>query len=41
MTSPANRECVLQIRIRLPALRRHAAARDPDTGKSALAVAAG
>lgn len=41
MGSPAERERVRRLRIRLAALRRHAAARDPATGKSSLAVAAG
>ena len=41
MGSPADRERVRRLRIRLAALRRHAAARDPTTGKSTLAVAAG
>ena len=41
MGSPASREHVRRMRIRLAALRRHEAARDPATGKSALAVAAG
>jgi len=41
MSSPAEREGVRRLRIRLAALRRHAAARDPLTGKSELAVAAG
>ncbi len=38
---PRRREHVRRMRIRLAALRRHAAARDPLTGKSSLAVAAG
>ena len=41
MGSPADREHLRRLRIRLAALRRHKAARDPVTGKSALAVAAG
>ena len=41
MSSPAERERVRRLRIRLAALRRHAAARDPSTGKSTIAVAAG
>lgn len=41
MGSPADRERLRRLRIRLAALRRHAAARDPATGKSALAIAAG
>lgn len=41
MSSPNSREHVRRLRIRLAALRRHEAARDPTTGKSALAVAAG
>ena len=41
MSSPASREKVRRLRIRLAALRRHQAARDPLTGKSTLAVAAG
>ena len=41
MGSPASREHVRRLRIRLAALRRQEAARDPTTGKSALAVAAG
>ena len=41
MGSPAERERVRRLRIRLAALRRHEAARDPATGKSTLAVAAG
>jgi hypothetical protein len=39
-SSPENREHVRRLRIRLAALKRHAAARGPD-GKSELAVAAG
>ena len=38
---PGRREHIRRMRIRLAALRRHAAARDPLTGKSSLAVAAG
>ena len=38
--TPADREHVRRLRIRLAALRRHKAARGPD-GKSQLAVAAG
>ncbi len=38
---PGRREHIRRMRIRLAALRRHAAARDPVTGKSSLAVAAG
>ncbi len=41
MSSPDSREHIRRLRIRLAALRRHADARDPFTGKSALAVAAG
>ena len=41
MASRAHREHVRRMRIRLAALRRHQAARDPLTGKSSLAVAAG
>ena len=41
MGSPEERERVRRMRIRLAALRRHAYAHDPVTGKSALAVAAG
>ena len=41
MGSPADRERVRRLRIRLAALRRHEAARDPATGKSMLAVEAG
>ncbi len=41
MDGPALREHIRRMRIRLAALRRHAAARDPVTGKSSLAVAAG
>ena len=41
MSSPAERERVRRLRIRLAALQRHAAARDSRTGKSTLAVAAG
>ena len=40
MSSPAEREHTRKLRIRLAALKRHAAARGPD-GKSKLAVAAG
>ena len=40
MGSPVDRERVRRLRIRLAALRRHAAARGPD-GRSELAVAAG
>ena len=40
MATPPDRERVRRMRIRLAALRRHAAAREPD-GKSELAVAAG
>ncbi len=38
---PGRREHIRRMRIRLAALRRHAAARDPLTGKSSLAVLAG
>ena len=41
MSSSASRERVRRMRIKLAALRRHEAARDPTTGKSVLAVAAG
>ena len=41
MSSATERERVRRLRIRLAALRRHEAARDPITGKSDLAVAAG
>ncbi len=41
MSSSASREHVRRMRIKLAALRRHEAARDPATGKSTLAVAAG
>ena len=41
MATPADRERVRRMRIRLAALRRHAAAKDPNTGKSELAVLAG
>ena len=41
MATPSDRERVRRMRIRLAALRRHAAARDPFTGKSELAVTAG
>ena len=41
MGSPASREHVRRMRIKLAAIRRHEAARDPATGKSTLAVAAG
>jgi len=41
MSSPSDREHIRRMRIRLSALRRHEAARDPTTGKSILAVAAG
>ncbi len=41
MATPADREHVRRMRIRLAALKRHAAARNQNTGKSALAVAAG
>ena len=37
----SKREHIRRMRIRLAALRRHAAARDPSTGRSLLAVAAG
>ena len=39
--TPEQREHVRRLKIRLSALRRHAAARDPVTGKSMLAVSAG
>ncbi len=39
--SPSRREHIRRMRIRLAALRRHETARDPETGKSSLAVAAG
>lgn len=38
---PGRREHIRRMRIRLAALRRHETARDPETGKSSLAVAAG
>ena len=41
MSTPESREHVRRMRIRLAALRRHEAARDPHSGKSTLAVAAG
>lgn len=41
MTASEEREHVRRLRIRAAALRRHAQARDPLTGKSELAVAAG
>ena len=41
MATPSDRERVRRMRIRLAALRRHAAARDQFTGKSELAVTAG
>ena len=41
VSSPDNRERRRRLRIKLAALRRHQAARDPLTGKSSLAVAAG
>lgn len=40
-TGPAERERIRRMRIRLAALKRHAAARDPLTGKSTLAMDAG
>ena len=40
MSTPTERDHVRRMKIRLAALRRHAAARGPD-GKSELAVAAG
>ena len=40
MGTPADRERVRRMRIRLAALKRHAAAKGPD-GKSELAVSAG
>ena len=40
-TGRAARERIRRMRIRLAALKRHAAARDPATGKSRLAVDAG
>ncbi len=41
VTPKQSREHVRRLRIRKAALERHKAARDPATGKSALAVAAG
>jgi len=41
MSRAAERDRVRRLRIRLAALRRHEAARNPITGKSDLAVAAG
>lgn len=41
MPCPEEREHVRRLRIRLAALRRHQEVRDPATGKSELAVAAG
>ena len=41
MGTSCDRERVRRMRIRLAALKRHAAARNPNTGKSELAVAAG
>jgi hypothetical protein len=41
MTPAEKREHLRRLRIRLAALKRHAAARDPATGKSTLAVDAG
>ena len=41
MVSPFDRERLPRPRIRLAALCRHSAARDPVTGNSSLAVAAG
>ncbi len=41
MVSPGSREHIRRMRIRLAALRRHEAARDPVSGKSSLAVKAG
>ena len=41
MTPTDRREHVRRLKLRLAALRRHAALRDAVTGKSALAVAAG
>ena len=41
MTSSERREHLRRLRIRSAALKRHRAARDPVTGKSTLAVAAG
>jgi hypothetical protein len=41
MSRAAERERIRRLRIRLAALRRHEAARNPITGKSDLAVAAG
>jgi len=39
--TPEQREHVRRLKIRLAALKRHAKAKDPQTGKSELAVAAG
>ena len=41
MTSAEKREHIRRLKIRAAALERHKAARDPDTGKSSLAVSAG
>jgi hypothetical protein len=41
MSAAEEREHLRRLRIRLSALKRHRAARDPVTGKSTLAVAAG
>ena len=41
MDSRKERERIRRLRIRLAALKRHQASRDPLTGKSALAVTAG
>ena len=41
MTPVEKREHIRRLKIRAAALERHRAARDPDTGKSSLAVSAG
>ena len=41
MSTAEGREHVRRLKIKLAALKRHAAARDPATGKSTLAVTAG
>lgn len=41
MTPVEKREHARRLKIRAAALERHRAARDPDTGKSSLAVSAG
>lgn len=41
MSTSASREHVRRLKIRLAALKRHQAARDPVSGKSSLAVSGG